>query len=64
MTATPCSNSTCTGFSRGTANKGWEGSKLVVVQFEMPSSAQNDPPAIWVLNDQVRRSLGSSLTIG
>lgn len=55
MTATTCAKAHCDGFSRGTANQGWAGSKLFVVDFEMPSDPQS-LPAIWSLNGQVVRS--------
>lgn len=55
MTSTVCKAGVCDGFFRGTANKGWDGSKMLVVNFEMPSDAAN-PPAIWGLNGQIVRS--------
>jgi len=57
MTATTCADQPCDGFSRGTANQGWAGSKMFVFTFDMPPS--NDPtkvPAIWALNGQVVRA--------
>lgn len=53
VTATSCTDAPCDGFSRGTAHHGWAGSKMFVVNFEMPSDGTNNPPAIWVLNSQV-----------
>ncbi|KAI0688469.1 putative TOS1-like glycosyl hydrolase-domain-containing protein [Cytidiella melzeri] len=55
MTATPCTADTCEGFFRGTANEGWAGSKMIVIDYNMPE----DPsalPAIWTLDAQVVRS--------
>jgi hypothetical protein len=56
MTSTKCTASTCPGFSRGEAMVGWGGSKLLVVEFDMPSTSSDKPPAIWALNTQVVRS--------
>jgi hypothetical protein len=56
MTSTKCTASTCPGFSRGEAMVGWGGSKLMVVEFDMPSTSADKPPAIWALNTQVVRS--------
>jgi len=55
VTGTPCSapGNSCDGFSRGTANHGWSGSKMFVVTFEMPSDGTSNLPAIWILNSQV-----------
>jgi hypothetical protein len=55
MTDTPCTSGTCEGFFRGTANEGWAGSKMLVVDFNMPSDASS-LPAIWSLSAQVVRS--------
>ena len=55
MTATTCKEGSCDGFSRGTANEGWAGSKMVVFDFEMPDDASS-LPAIWGLNAQVVRA--------
>ena len=55
MTATTCQEGHCDGFYRGTANEGWSGSTMIVVDFQMPS----DPvslPAFWALNGQVVRA--------
>ncbi|KAI0343551.1 hypothetical protein BDW22DRAFT_1356003 [Trametopsis cervina] len=55
MTAASCSDGTCDGFSRGTANHGWGGSRMIVIDYDMPS----DPSAlsaIWSLNAQVARA--------
>ncbi|CDO77599.1 hypothetical protein BN946_scf184936.g24 [Trametes cinnabarina] len=58
MTGEACSSeSPCAGFSRGTANHGWAGSKFFVFTFDMPASS--DPshvPAIWALNAQIVRA--------
>jgi len=59
MTGTSCSASTCTGFNRGTSNHGWSGSKMFVIEYNMPNftgNQANNDPAIWVLNAQVLRS--------
>ncbi|KAI0827752.1 putative TOS1-like glycosyl hydrolase-domain-containing protein [Trametes gibbosa] len=58
MSSTPCSSSAqCTGFSRGTANHGWSGSKFFVFTFDMPpSSDPSKVPAIWALNAQIVRA--------
>ncbi|KAI0919213.1 hypothetical protein AcW1_003355 [Taiwanofungus camphoratus] len=58
MTDSPCDSSNpCDGFSRGTANHAWAGSKMFVVTFDMPpSSSPSNVPAIWMLNGQVVRS--------
>jgi hypothetical protein len=56
MTATPCSGANCDGFYRGTANLGWEGSKMFVFEFDMPDDSATVTPAIWALNGQVVRS--------
>ena len=58
MTAAEC-NSTdpCAGFSRGTANHGWAGSKFFVFTFDMPASSDaSKTPAIWALNAQIVRA--------
>ncbi|KAI0742972.1 putative TOS1-like glycosyl hydrolase-domain-containing protein [Daedaleopsis nitida] len=57
MTAETCASRPCDGFSRGTANHGWAGSKMLVVTFDMPASADaSKVPAIWALNAQVVRT--------
>ena len=57
MTAETCASRPCDGFSRGTANHGWGGSKMLVVTFDMPASADaSKVPAIWALNAQVART--------
>ncbi|KAI0753321.1 putative TOS1-like glycosyl hydrolase-domain-containing protein [Daedaleopsis nitida] len=56
MTGETCASRACDGFSRGTANHGWDGSKMLVVTFDMPSSAADKVPAIWALNAQIVRS--------
>ncbi|KAI0919195.1 hypothetical protein AcW1_003345 [Taiwanofungus camphoratus] len=58
MTASTCDSSDpCDGFSRGTANHAWAGSKMFVVTFDMPSSSNpSNVPAIWILNGQIVRS--------
>lgn len=57
MTNETCADSACSGFSRGTANHGWSGSKLMVLTFNMPpSSDASNVPAIWALNAQVVRA--------
>jgi len=57
MTATTCAEATCDGFSRGTANLGWAGSKMIVTTFDMPPSTDpSNVPAIWALNGQVVRA--------
>ena len=59
MTATSCASTPCSGFSRGTANHGWGGSKFFVFTFDMPPSPSSSPsavPAIWALNAQVVRA--------
>ena len=54
MTAETCASRPCDGFARGTANHGWAGSKMLVVTFDMPSSADaSKVPAIWALNAQI-----------
>ena len=55
MTATECNAGNCPGFYRGTANLGWAGSKMIVIDYDMPSDPQN-LPAIWSLNGQVVRA--------
>ena len=55
MTATTCAEGGCDGFSRGTANQGWAGSKMIIFEFEMPDDATS-LPAIWGLNAQVVRA--------
>ncbi|TFK50961.1 hypothetical protein OE88DRAFT_1660119 [Heliocybe sulcata] len=55
MTNTECTSSTCDGFFRGTANEAWAGSKMFVMEVEMPSGGST-PPAIWALNSQIVRS--------
>ncbi|KAJ9118159.1 hypothetical protein QFC22_004063 [Naganishia vaughanmartiniae] len=58
MTSAECSSSKCPGFYRGTSNVGWSGSKLFVLEFDMPGGNDNPdkPPAIWALNGEVVRS--------
>ncbi|KAI0700971.1 putative TOS1-like glycosyl hydrolase-domain-containing protein [Cerioporus squamosus] len=57
MTAETCASRPCDGFSRGTANHGWADSKMLVVTFNMPASADaSKVPAIWALNAQVVRT--------
>jgi hypothetical protein len=56
MASTPCSAGTCPGFVRGAGQEGWGGSKLMIVEFAMPATAADKPPAIWALNAQVVRS--------
>ncbi|KAI0330407.1 hypothetical protein GY45DRAFT_1250894 [Cubamyces sp. BRFM 1775] len=58
MTAEECSESNpCSGFSRGTANHGWAGSKFFVFTFDMPASSDaSQVPAIWALNAQIVRA--------
>ena len=58
MTAAECSDSNpCSGFSRGTANHGWSGSKFFVFTFDMPASSDaSQVPAIWALNAQIVRA--------
>lgn len=56
MTSTACTGSVCSGFSRGTANKGWDGSKMLVINFAMPTDSSSNLPAIWALNGQVVRA--------
>jgi hypothetical protein len=60
MTGVTCDSPSadCPGFYRGTANAGWSGSKLFVLQFDMPGGEddQDKPPAIWALNGEVVRS--------
>ncbi|TBU26747.1 putative TOS1-like glycosyl hydrolase-domain-containing protein [Dichomitus squalens] len=57
MTATSCQEISCAGFSRGTANHGWSGSKFFVFTFDMPSSSSSTKtPAIWALNAQIVRA--------
>ena len=53
VTATSCTDSPCDGFARGTAHHGWAGSKAFVWEFEMPEDGTSNPPAIWMLNQQV-----------
>lgn len=57
MTATPCDKDAgnCDGFFRGTANEAWSGSKMLVVDYNMPSDG-SALPAIWSLAGQVVRS--------
>ncbi len=55
MTGTTCASGSCEGFSRGTANEGWAGSKMIVIDFEMPEDPSS-LPAIWALNGQVVRA--------
>ena len=50
------STTTCPGYARGVGQKGWAGSKLFVMTFDMPPGGGNDLPAIWALNGQVLRS--------
>ncbi|KAI0629650.1 putative TOS1-like glycosyl hydrolase-domain-containing protein [Trametes polyzona] len=57
MTAETCASRSCAGFSRGTANHGWAGSKFFVFTFDMPSSSDaSKVPAIWALNAQIVRA--------
>ncbi|KAI0765702.1 putative TOS1-like glycosyl hydrolase-domain-containing protein [Trametes elegans] len=57
MTAQTCAESPCDGFSRGTANHGWGGSKLLVATLDMPPSRDaSKVPALWALNAQVVRA--------
>jgi len=56
MTATTCDAVPCRGFSRGTSNHGWSGSKMFVIEYNMPADSSSNIPAIWVLNAQVLRS--------
>ncbi|KAI0645019.1 putative TOS1-like glycosyl hydrolase-domain-containing protein [Trametes meyenii] len=58
MTGETCASRACAGFSRGTANHGWAGSKFFVFTFDMPSPPTQDPevPAIWALNAQIVRA--------
>lgn len=58
MTSNECTPSTCPGYYRGTANVGWSGSKLFVLEFDMPGGNDrlDKPPAIWALNGEVVRS--------
>lgn len=56
VTGTTCASSPCDGFSRGTANHGWAGSKMFVVNFDMPTDSTGSLPAIWILNSQVTNS--------
>ncbi|PRP83776.1 lipoprotein [Planoprotostelium fungivorum] len=59
MTSAPCSTSQpCLGFSRGTSYHGWGGSKMFVIEYNMPQStdSSNNIPAIWALNAQVLHS--------
>ncbi|OBZ69740.1 Protein TOS1 [Grifola frondosa] len=62
MTAASCNDGLCDGFSRGTANHGWAGSKMFVFTFDMPpSSDATKTPAIWALNAQIApRALGTT----
>ncbi|KAI0074832.1 hypothetical protein K474DRAFT_1600845 [Panus rudis PR-1116 ss-1] len=53
VTSVECKRVPCDGFSRGTASHGWAGSKLLVVDFEMPNDNGGSVPAIWALNSQV-----------
>lgn len=55
MTGTTCQEGNCDGFFHGTANEGWAGSKMFVVDFEMPEDSSS-LPAIWALNAQVVRA--------
>ncbi|KZT03886.1 uncharacterized protein LAESUDRAFT_738045 [Laetiporus sulphureus 93-53] len=56
MTSTTCEELECDGFSRGTSNHGWTGSKMIVMTFDMPDSDGANIPAIWALNAQVVRA--------
>ncbi|KAI0765700.1 putative TOS1-like glycosyl hydrolase-domain-containing protein [Trametes elegans] len=57
MTAETCESRACDGFSRGTANHGWPGSKFFVFTFDMPASSDaSKVPAVWALNAQVVRA--------
>jgi hypothetical protein len=58
MTSEPCSNTTgnCLGYFRGTANKGWDNSKLFVISFSMPGNDPAHMPALWALDGQIVRS--------
>jgi hypothetical protein len=56
MTAATCTSATCPGAFRGVAKLGWAGSKLMITQFSMPSTAASQPPAISALNAQVLHS--------
>lgn len=53
VTGTSCQDSPCDGFARGTASHGWAGSKAFIFEFEMPNDGSSNPPAIWLLNQQV-----------
>ena len=57
MTAAACDKdaNNCEGFFRGTANEGWSGSKMLVVDYNMPSDT-SALPAIWSLSGQIVRS--------
>ncbi len=57
MTSETCASRSCAGFTRGTANHGWAGSKLFVFTFDMPASSDaSKTPAIWALNAQIVRA--------
>ena len=57
MTAESCKSAACSGFSRGTANHGWAGSKFFIFTFDMPSATSpSSTPAIWALNAQIVRA--------
>ncbi|THH16699.1 hypothetical protein EUX98_g9259 [Antrodiella citrinella] len=56
VTSQTCADSPCDGFARGTASHGWAGSKAFVFEFEMPQDGTSNPPAIWLLNQQVVNS--------
>jgi hypothetical protein len=53
MTSSQCGSGGCPGFVRGAGMQGWGGSKMLVVEFDMPSTPNDKPPAIWALNAQV-----------
>ena len=55
MTANPCTKDSCEGFYRGTANQGWADSKMIVIDYNMPSDPSS-LPAIWALSAQILRS--------
>ena len=55
MTATECQTGSCEGYFRGTANEGWAGSKMIVIDYEMPEDSSSSP-AIWALSGQVVRA--------
>lgn len=58
MTANECGDaSPCTGYSWGTANHAWAGSKMFVFTVDMPASSDaSQVPAVWALNAQVVRA--------